>query len=203
MPYHHGDLRQAIIETAWQIISDSGIEGLTMREIATRIGVSRNAFYRHFTNKELLLAALAEEGFQSLFMHLKEVAAQLPPDSLARLQESCVAYILHAVNHPVHYRVMFDSSLSNRKIYESLYETARQNLDLLMNLITDCQKNQLIRPGDPKELAQIHWSLLHGLSMLYIDNQFIAMGCAPIAELANSAVGALIEGVATDDKTIL
>jgi AcrR family transcriptional regulator len=193
--YHHGDLRRAVIDTALQIIAEQGIESLTLREIAQRIGVSRMAPYRHFENKAVLLVALAEEGFQSLFVHTQAALAQSPPDLLVKLQAVCVAYILYAVDNPVHYRVMFDSSLSNRKIHPSLYAAALQSFNCLMTIITECQQHKLIRSGDAQELAQIHWSLLHGLSMLYIDRQFATMGCAPIEELANSALKSLIEGV--------
>jgi AcrR family transcriptional regulator len=151
--------------------------------------------YRHFENKAVLLVALAEEGFQSLFVHTQAALAQSPPDLLVKLQAVCVAYILYAVDNPVHYRVMFDSSLSNRKIHPSLYAAALQSFNCLMTIITECQQHKLIRSGDAQELAQIHWSLLHGLSMLYIDRQFATMGCAPIEELANSALKSLIEGV--------
>ncbi len=193
--YHHGDLRHAVIDTALQIIAEQGIESLTLREIAQRIGVSRMAPYRHFENKAVLLVTLAEEGFQSLFTCTQAALAQSPPDLLTRLQAACVAYILYAVDNPVHYRVMFDSSLSNRKIYPSLYAAALQNFNCLMKIIIECQQNKLIRPGDAQEIAQIHWSLLHGLSMLYIDRQFATMGCAPIEELANSAMQSLIGGL--------
>jgi AcrR family transcriptional regulator len=193
--YHHGDLRRAVIDTALQLIAEQGIESLTLREISQRIGVSRMAPYRHFENKAMLLVALAQEGFQSLFIHLQAAVAQSPPDPLARWQSLGVAYVLYAVANPVHYRVMFDSSLSNRKIYPELYKTALQNFNCLLEIIVECQQQQLIRPDDPQELAQIGWSLVHGLAMLYIDRQFATMGCAPIEELANSAMKSLIGGL--------
>jgi AcrR family transcriptional regulator len=193
--YHHGDLRRAVIDTALQLIAEQGIESLTLREISQRIGVSRMAPYRHFENKALLLVALAQEGFQALFIHLQAALAQSPTDPLVRWQSIGVAYILYAVENSVHYRVMFDSSLSNRKIYPELYATALQNFNGLLEIIMECQQQQLIRLDDPKELAQISWSLVHGLAMLYIDQQFATMGCAPIEELANSAMKSLINGL--------
>jgi AcrR family transcriptional regulator len=193
--YHHGDLRRAVIDTALQLIAEQGIASLTMREIGQRIGVSRMAPYRHFENKEVLLVALAEEGFRSLFTYLQTTLDRSPPHPLARLQAIGVAYILYAVAHPVHYRVMFDSSLSDRTIYPTLYQAALQNFTCLMARIIECQEVQLIRAGDPQELAQINWALFHGLSMLFIDRQFVTMGCAPIEELANSALTSLIEGL--------
>jgi AcrR family transcriptional regulator len=196
--YHHGDLRRVVIETALELIAEQGIESLTLREIAQRIGVSRMAPYRHFENKTVLLVAMAQEGFQSLFIHLQISLAQSPPNLLTRWQSLGVAYILYAVSNPVHYRVMFDSSLSNRKIYPNLYANALQNFNCLLEIIVECQQHQLIRQDNPQQLAQISWSLVHGLSMLFIDQQFATMGCAPIEELANSAMKSLIAGLKTE-----
>ena len=64
--YHHGDLRQAVIDSALQLIAERDIQSLTLREIAKRVGVSPMAPYRHFKNKAVLLAVLAQEGFQAL-----------------------------------------------------------------------------------------------------------------------------------------
>jgi AcrR family transcriptional regulator len=193
--YHHGDLRRAVIDTALQLIAEQGIASLTLREIAHRVGVSRMAPYRHFENKAVLLAVLAQEGFQAMYIHLQSALAKSASDPLERLQAIGVAYIFYAVENPVHYRVMFDPTLSDRTIYPFLYETAVKNFECLVQVLVECQQAELIRAGDPQELAQIHWSLVHGLSMLLIDRQFSTMGHAPIAELANSALTTLIEGL--------
>lgn len=193
--YHHGDLRRAVIDTALQLIAEQGIASLTLREIANRIGVSRMAPYRHFENKALLLAVLAQEGFEKMYLYLQSAPLRASADPLERLQAIGVSYIFYAVENPVHYRVMFDPALSNRTLYPFLYQTAVKNFECLVQVLVECQQAELIRAGDPKELAQIHWSLVHGLSMLTIDRQFATMGHAPIAELANSAVTTLIEGL--------
>jgi AcrR family transcriptional regulator len=193
--YHHGDLRRAVIDSALHLIAEQGIASLTFREIAQRVGVSRMAPYRHFENKAVLLAVLAQEGFQAMYVALQAALMQASSHPLERLQAIGMAYILYAVNRPVHYRVMFDPSLSNRTIYPPLYETALKNFDCLVQVLIECQQDGLIRAGDPKELAQIHWSLVHGLSMLLIDQQFATMGSAPIEELANAALETLINGL--------
>jgi AcrR family transcriptional regulator len=193
--YHHGDLRRAVIDTALTIIADGGIESLTMREIANQIGVSRMAPYRHFENKAQLLAVLAQEGFEAMYSSLQAAQSATSAAPLDRLQVAGVAYILYAAERPVHYRVMFDASLSNRTIYPPLYQAAVKNFDCLVEILTQCQQQGLIRAGDPKQIAQINWSLVHGLSLLWIDRQFATMGAAPISELANSAMITLIAGL--------
>ena len=193
--YHHGDLRRAVIDSALQLIAEQGIESLTLREIAKRVGVSRMAPYRHFENKAVLLAVLAQEGFQALYDHIQGTLAKASPLPLEKLQVLGVAYIFYAVKNPVHYRVMFDSSLSNRTLYPPLYDTAVKSFNCLVEVLVDCQHKALIREGDPKELAQINWSMCHGLAMLLIDNQFVTMGHRPVEELANAAVKTLIDGL--------
>ena len=193
--YHHGDLRQAVIDSALQLIAERDIQSLTLREIAKRVGVSPMAPYRHFKNKAVLLAVLAQEGFQALYEHIQMALTKAASDPLDRLQAFGVAYILYAVENPVHYRVMFDSSLSNRTVYPPLYQTALKSFEFCVQVLIECQQAGLIKPGDPKEIAQINWSMCHGLSMLLIDHQLSTMGHAPVKELANSAWKTLIEGL--------
>jgi AcrR family transcriptional regulator len=192
--YHHGDLRRAAIDTALAIIADRGIDSLTMREIANQIGVSRMAPYRHFENKAELLAVLAQEGFEAMYA-ATQLAAQTSTQPIEQIHAIGVAYIIYAIERPVHYRVMFDASLSNRTIYPPLYQAAVKNFDCLVEILIQGQQQGSIRAGDPKQLAQITWSLVHGLSLLSIDRQFATMGAAPISELANSAMTTLMPGL--------
>jgi AcrR family transcriptional regulator len=192
--YHHGDLRRAVIDTAIAIIADRGIDRLTMREIANEIGVSRMAPYRHFENKAELLAVLAQEGFEAMYA-ATQLAAQTSAQPIERLHAIGVAYIFYAIERPVHYYVMFDASLSDRTIYPPLYQAAVKNFDCLVEILIQCQQQGAIRAGDPQQIAQITWSLVHGLSLLSIDRQFATMGAAPISELADSAMTTLIAGL--------
>jgi AcrR family transcriptional regulator len=192
--YHHGDLRRAVIDTALAIIADRGIDSLTMREIVNQIGVSRMAPYRHFKNKAELLAVLAQEGFEGMYA-ATQLAVRTSAQPIDRLQAIGVAYIFYAIDRPVHYRVMFDASLSNRTIYPLLYQSAVKNFDCLVEILIQCQQQGAIRAGDTQQIAQITWSLVHGLSLLSIDRQFATMGAAPISELANAAMTTLIAGL--------
>lgn len=95
--YHHGDLRAALLEAAGRIVEKSGPAGLSVREAARRAGVSHNAPYRHFPDREALLAALADQGAGQLDEALKD----LPPARMAR------AYVRFARAHPERFRLMF------------------------------------------------------------------------------------------------
>ena len=96
-PYHHGDLRQAVLTKAGEVLEKEGLESLSLREVARGAGVSHNAPYRHFSDRDRLLVALIEEGFQMLL------------DALARRprREMGEAYVDFALSHPQRFRLMF------------------------------------------------------------------------------------------------
>src|SRR3712207_6243436 len=107
-PYHHGNLRRALLDEALATIRDEGVEALTLREIGARIGVSRTALYRHFADKRALLMAVSTEGFRGLREQL--VAAwDEGGRGVEAFQSMGGAYIRFAVGNPSHYRVMFGS----------------------------------------------------------------------------------------------
>src|SRR3982751_2670167 len=105
-PYHHGNLRGALLQEALSTIRAEGVEALTLREIGARLGVSRTALYRHFADKGALLAAVATEGFRTLREQLTSawVAGAGDRDAFDAMG---IAYIRFAIDNPSHYRVMF------------------------------------------------------------------------------------------------
>ena len=105
-PYHHGNLRRALLDEALATIRAEGVEGLTLREIGARLGVSRTALYRHFADKRALLAAVATEGFRTLRQRLVAAWEEGGHDRAA-FESMGVAYVRFAVANPAHYRVMF------------------------------------------------------------------------------------------------
>ncbi len=193
--YHHGDLRQATIDTAIKIVAERGIDALTLREVAQHIGVSRMAPYRHFENKSALLAAVAEEGFAMMYRHLQQTLAETSLEPLQRLQQLGVAYILYATSQPTHYRVMFGSFAVDRCSYPELQATADKSFDLLLQSVIECQEAGFICDDNPQKIAQMLWSLTHGLSMLIIDGQLTGMESGSVLEMANFATRKSIEGL--------
>src|SRR5688572_3879770 len=107
-PYHHGNLRRALLDQALATIHAEGVNGLTLREIGARLGVSRTALYRHFADKRALLTAVATEGFRTLRHELVK-AWEDGGRGGAAFQAMGVAYIRFADANPSHYRVMFGS----------------------------------------------------------------------------------------------
>src|ERR1041384_7388776 len=104
--YHHGNLRRALLDEALATIGAEGVDGLTLREIGARLGVSRTAMYRHFADKRALLAAVATEGFRTLRQQLVS-AWEAGGRGSAAFESMGTAYIRFAAANPAHYRVMF------------------------------------------------------------------------------------------------
>src|SRR5262249_53402920 len=104
--YHHGDLRRALSEAAWRIVRKDGLEALTLREVARRVGVTHAAPYHHFASRDALLDVLAEEAFSALDVAMQKAMGDLD-DPQERLRAIGRAYIDHARAHPEHAQVMF------------------------------------------------------------------------------------------------
>jgi AcrR family transcriptional regulator len=104
--YHHGNLRQAMVDASLQAIAELGPEAFTLREAARRAGVSPAAPYRHFADKDALLAAVAAEAAARLQADVLAAQAVAPPDPVSQFRALGIAYVRFAVAHPAHYRVI-------------------------------------------------------------------------------------------------
>jgi len=174
--YHHGDLRQALLETALRLIAERGPEGFSLREAAREVGVSPAAAYRHFADKPALLAALAAEGHGLLAVAMEKGAAKVPdlePEAaraIAHLLAIGRAYIEFAVKNPSFFRVMFGPALkvegfepcSSPSSGRDAYEILTATLDELVQFGAITAER---RPG--AEIAI--WSAVHGLATLLVD----------------------------------
>jgi AcrR family transcriptional regulator len=109
--YHHGDLRNALVEAALRLIAEHGAQALTLRAAARAAGVSPAAPYRHFADKEALLAAVAEDGFEKLSRRMR-AAARGASDAAARLLAIGEAYVAFARAHSAHFHVMFGPAVT-------------------------------------------------------------------------------------------
>jgi AcrR family transcriptional regulator len=168
--YHHGDLRNALLETSLQLIEEKGVRALTLREIGSRVGVSRTAAYRHFTDKGNLLAAICETGFHR-FVEVLTAARESAGDTFpARLSQMGLAYVRFAAEHPAHYEVMFGSGPDPAD--EHWRKSGARAFELLVETIREGQASGDVAAGDSIELASIVWSTVHGISMLRLHTDF-------------------------------
>ena len=168
--YHHGDLRRALIDQALRTIDKLGVEGLTLRSVGEALGVSRTALYRHFSNKQALVAAVAREGFRTLRLSLVD-AWERNGRGRAGFEAMGEAYLEFAVAHPSHYRVMFGRFVESCARDPELIEEATAAFQALVDALVDQQRDGGVRKDDPQMLARFVWSLTHGIAMLVIDGQ--------------------------------
>jgi len=179
--YHHGDLPRALLDAALRIVETQGAEGLTLRAVARSAGVSQAAPYRHFANKEAILAAVATEGFRSLMAAMADSIATAGAGPLQRLHAVGLAYVLFATSHPAHFRVMFGRDMADRSASASLRQIATDTFNIVVNAVADCQRAGFARFEEPAEsLALAAWSSVHGLSTLLVEGVLDR----PVAEVA-------------------
>src|SRR5256885_3581879 len=191
--YHHGNLRQALVEAALALVEERGIPEFTLREVARRVGVTHAAPQRHFEDRAALVAAVAEEGFRELRAHVERVLRLAGArDPAARLHALGVAYVQFALRNPAHFRVMFSAELVDKSRHQTLQAASRAMHDFLVQCVVDGQEQGSFVEGDPLELAFAAWSLVHGLAVLLIDGR--GMGKRP-AELIESVVARLDTGL--------
>lgn len=191
--YHHGNLRQALVDQAVRTIRDTGVEALTLRAAGARLGVSRTALYRHFADKQALLAAVATEGFRT-FRNALAAAWEGAGRGRAGLQSMGRAYVAFARANPAHYQVMFGGFLAHAACDPELTVVAEGAFRVLVDAIVELQRDGLVREGDPEGLAVFVWSSVHGLAMLAIDGQ-LGRPDASIEALAQMTVERVWDGI--------
>ena len=192
-PYHHGNLRRALLDEALVTIRDKGVDGLTLREIGARLGVSRSALYRHFADKQALLTTVATEGFRTLCQQL--VAGwEEGGGREAAFRSMGVAYIRFAVANPSHYRVMFSRFVDPPPRDSELATEAVGAFQALVNALAALQRDGVVRDDDPVLMARHVWAVVHGIAMLGIDGQLREPGA--VEELMQYAFDRLQTGIA-------
>lgn len=194
-PYHHGNLRRALIDEALATIRAEGVEGLTLREIGARLGVSRTALYRHFADKRALITAVATEGFYTLRQQLVRAWEEGGRDDAA-FTSMGVAYVSFAVANPSHYRVMFGGFVDPETRDPELAAEAEGAFQALVDALAALQHDGMMRGDDTLLMARYVWALVHGLAMLGIDGQLREPGA--VEELMQYAFERLRTGIAVD-----
>src|SRR6516164_9113623 len=169
-PYHHGDLRRALLDEALRTIQTHGVEHLTLRTVGERLGVSRSALYRHFADKQSLLAAVGKEGFRKLRQTITDAWEQ-NGRGRAGFQAMGKAYVQFAVAHPSHYRVMFGGFIESAAKDDHFIAEAKAAFQVLVDALVEQQNAGDIRRDDPMMMARFVWALVHGTAMLVIDGQ--------------------------------
>ena len=159
--------RDRIVEATRDLLLSDGLDKLSMRKIAQRVGISAPAIYRHFDDKDALLSSAVHAGALTFTAYL--VKALCENDARTRLHSMCLHYFEFAAEHPADYRLLFVVNCEEIG-YDQLDQSARSatqhTFQLLVDRVTECQNEGVFRPGDPVEQAVFIWSSIHGLATL-------------------------------------
>ena len=167
-PYHHGDLRAALISEGLRLLADRDVESLSLREVARGVGVSATSVYRHFPDKEALLTALALEGLRQLGA-TQRIAEDAAGGGDAGFAATGRAYVRFALANPALFRLIFASpALSPARAARTLHSEAGELLQV--NATASAAK----AGGEASVHAVQAWALVHGLAMLMLDGQIPA-----------------------------
>ena len=195
--YHHGDLRRALIDTALAMVTEEGAWNFTLREVARRAGVSHAAPYNHFEEKSALLAEVAALGFESLRRTMETAARRHPRSARQAFAGIADAYVRFGVDHPAHYRLMFGAELAEKARYPALQAASDAAFAVLTGVLERGQSSGQVRREAVRDQALAAWSLVHGLTTLFIDQRLSFLGVSTIdaKRHARHAGMALFEGL--------
>lgn len=200
--YQHGDLRHALISAGLKLLTEGGVADLSLRAAAQLAGVSHAAPYRHFSDKNALVAAIAEEGFRLLTARMREeVARARPTTTVEHLSALGLGYVAFAVQHPAHLHVIFGGVVAraNEQVEKppSLVAAGDEAYGTLRDAVAAGLARGELRAGDVDTLSLACWSMMHGLSMLLVDRALPPELCKQVAArtAASSLMQFLFEGV--------
>jgi AcrR family transcriptional regulator len=159
------DLKIRISAAAQEIFLAEGVNGVSMRRIADRVGVTPPAIYRHFRDKDELLDEIVSSGLEILDGYLK--AALAAPDPYQRLIALADAYLAFALEQPKHFDLAFMIPAPARAMSLELQRHNRETFRFAVEQIGLCMREGHLRPGDPLETAVLLWSTAHGMVTLY------------------------------------
>lgn len=195
--YHHGSLRDALVEAALSAVEEAGADALSMRDLARRAGVSSGAPYRHFSDKTALLAAVATLGFVRFDASLTATAeCSAHKDAVDRVSSLGVTYVRFAAQHPHLFRLMFGTAAPAPGADQALDAARVRAGQHLPRALENLQAEGLAADASLAELTELAWALVHGVASLHLDG--LMPGTPRDAELCaervTSRLGALLRG---------
>lgn len=163
-PYHHGNLRTALLVQAESTVREQGVDQLSLRELARQVGVSHGAPRRHFPDRQALLDALAEAGFGRLGAELQSAVARAGDDFQARLRATATAYVRFATRDAALLELMFAGK--HREQAGALHDAAERAFSIMLELIEQGQADGILEPGDPERVGLVLFATIQGIATL-------------------------------------
>lgn len=197
--YHHGNLKEALLDAALEMVETEGIDAITLRELTQRLGTSRSAVYRHFESKEALMHEVIEKGFEQLDQLFTPIFQNRSESVALRFEKMGKAYLDFAIAHPNLYRLLFGERFREERqgICDYRDETQATGLYALIGLLIEAQEEGYIAKTDPMVQAATVWASIHGLSSLLIDGHL--MMSDNLEEIYRYSQAALFRGLRTDE----
>ena len=193
--YHHGNLRQALLERAWVTIDDDGIDALSLRQLARDVGVSHGASARHFADRTALLDAIAVTGFTRMNDALATAAAS-ETTFAGQLRSAGLAYIGFAVDHPAILDLMYKAK-HHPDASPDLLRLSRASMAVVVEFVGEAQATGEVRPGDVERQSLVVFAAVHGVAALATDDLLDGVPWREAAEATIDAVLSSLTGVAT------
>ena len=193
--YHHGNLRQALVEAALQLIEAKGPTGFTLSEAAKEAGVTPAAVYRHFEGREDLIAEAARQG-DEIFADLMQYAYETgQPSALAAFEATGRAYLAFARKYPGHYIAMFESGISVNRTPELSTVAARARA-VLETAASDLSQHIPAEKRPPASMFSAHiWAMSHGVVELFARNSPGTQSPFSPEDLLESGIGIYLRGL--------
>jgi len=194
--YHHGDVRNVLLQQAENILIDEGPAGLSLRRLARLTGVSEAAPYRHFDGKDGILAAVAIAAFER-FAEQLETAAASTENHEERIMALGAAYVQFAFENPQHFRLIFGRERPPLDQYPELRDAADNAFDVLQRAVTSVDRKAemtLAEAASAYNRALAAWSRAHGIAMLVIDGMIVPP--------ADQDLSGFVLGLLAEDLTI-
>jgi AcrR family transcriptional regulator len=174
--YQHGDLKEALIQAGLKLLTEQGVAAFSLRAAAQLAGVSHAAPYRHFADKQALVAAISERGFRLLTASMREeLAASKATAAVDRMYALGVGYVRFGTRHPDYLRVIFGSAVGDKAPAE-LRAAAEEAYRELRTVVEAGIATGELRAGDPGLVSLSCWSLVHGLSALLSSGPVVMPG---------------------------
>ena len=193
--YHHGNLREALIDAALGLIEEKGPTGFTLSEAAKKAGVTPAAVYRHFNGREDLIAEIAEQGY-SIFADLMEYAFNGgKPSALSAFEATGRAYLAFARKYPGHYVAMFESGVSVNRTPELARVSARA-YGVLERAATELSEHIPAEKRPPPQMFSAHiWAMSHGVVELFARGSPGTRSPFPPEDLLETGIGVYLRGL--------
>lgn len=175
LPYHHGNLKEELLQTALEMIDKEGLDAITLRDLTQRLGTSRTAVYRHFTSKEALILGVIEKGYGQLDLMFTPIFQDRTHTVAERFEAMGRAYLDFAIEHPNLYRLLFGDKYHQEReeLCDYKDESQATGLYALIGLLLEAQEAGNIAQVNPMVQAAMVWASIHGLASLLIDGHLM------------------------------